>query len=526
MAQPARSIWSPGMRFSRYEIVHRLARGGMADVWLARVSAVEGFRKDVVIKTMRPELARSEHLVRMFVNEATIAARMNHPSVVQVFDFGLLDGNHFIAMEHVAGRSLRRLGRTLRGRQHLLPRRLVLRLVADSARALAYAHALTAPAGDERGGGGPLGLVHGDVSPENIMVSLAGAAKLIDFGTASTRQQRPPPNEPRLGGHRGGTIMGKLRYIGPERLRGHLPDARTDVYALGVVLCEYLTGRHPYREEELRRSLAEGKMPNAAALVPDVPRRLAAIVRKAMAPDPDKRYASADQLADAIMPLLDADLGREPACCEEHELREALQIEDRADDLDGPGPDHDPDPESDDGRAGGDPPQARHWPLRVLTPLPAPSPEWPPASSPPSGHEGERAEDDDGPTLRYAAVSPAREGEGEGERGVSMADTTADPFAAAPLRPATPAEGRLAWLPVRVDPARASAADASFERGLELLGAGRPEDALVCWERAASLIPDRRWYRTNLERLRRQIDTAAAAEPGTWPTQESVEDRR
>jgi eukaryotic-like serine/threonine-protein kinase len=483
MAQPARSIWSPGMRFGRYEIVYRLARGGMADVWLARANAIEGFRKDVVIKTMRSELARSEQLVRMFVNEATIAARMNHPSVVQVFDFGLLDGSYFIAMEHVAGRSLRRLGRTLRGRQHLLPRRLVLRLVADSARALGYAHTLTAPAGDEGGGGGPLGLVHGDVSPENIMVSVAGAAKLIDFGTATTRQQHPPPGEPRPSGRRG-TIMGKLRYIGPERLRGHLPDARTDVYALGVVLCEYLTGRHPYHEEELRRCLAEGKMPSAAALVPGVPRRLAAIVRKAMAPDPDKRYASADRLADALMPLLDADLGDEPARCEEHELREALQIEDRADDLDGPGPGQDPDPQNDNERAG----------------------------------------DDDEPTLRYSAAGP--EPDSEGESGVSIAATTPDPFAAAPLRPATPAEGSLAWLPHRIDPELASAADASFERGLELLGAGRPEDALSCWERAASLIPDRRWYRTNLERLRRRIDDAAAAGPGAWPTEASVEGRR
>jgi eukaryotic-like serine/threonine-protein kinase len=507
MAQPARSIWSAGMRFGRYEIVYRLARGGMADVWRARVNAMEGFRKDVVIKTMRPELAGSERLVRMFVNEATIAARMNHPSVVQVFDAGLLDGIHFIAMEHVAGRSLRRLGRTLRGWQHLLPRRLVLRLVADSARALAYAHGLTAPAGDEGGDGGPLGLVHGDVSPENIMVSLAGAAKLIDFGTASTRQQRPPPDEPRPGGHGGGTIMGKLRYIGPERLRGHLADARTDVYALGVVLCEYLTGRHPYREEELRRCLAEGKMPNAAALVPDVPRRLAAIVRKAMAPDPEKRYASADQLADAIMPFLDADLGDEPARCEEHELREALQIEDRADELDGSAPDHAPDPESDERRAGGDPS------------LPSPD-----AERSEDAHPLEAPAEDAEPTLRYAAAGPARDG--GGERGVSIPDTTADPFAAAPLRPTTPAEGGLAWLAGRVDPERASAADASFERGLELLGAGRPKDALLCWERAASLIPDRRWYRTNLERLRRQIDVAAAAESRTRPTEASVEERR
>jgi serine/threonine protein kinase len=551
MAQSAHSIWSSGMRFSRYEILHRLARGGMADVWLARVIGIEGFRKAVVIKTMRPELTRSPSLVRMFVTEATIAARMSHPSVVHVFDFGLLDGCYFMAMEHVAGRSMRRLGRTLREWRRLLPRRLVLRLVADTARALAYAHAMTGPItrrsdqgdsdGDSEDSSARLGLVHNDVSPENIMVSLAGAAKLIDFGTASTREHAAEGPHAR-------SVMGKLRYIGPERLRGHPADARTDVYALGIVLCEYLTGRHPFREVDLRRCLAQGKMPEPAPLAADLPRRLAAVVRKAMAPDPDKRYGRADDLADALVPFLDADLGPEPDRCADHQLREALRIEDR---------DDSPDDALDGGSVGSDRDGdgQNRWFLRVLTPLPPGFPgndqlidiDGPPSGAVPTkepaqesaqepaqesaqepaqepAQEGPEASAvDDQPTSLYATAPPSMPPPGEravahrdaiatenappGARGEAVAS---DPFAASVRRPAAaPGADGVAWFGGRADPERSSAAAASFERGLDLVGLGLLEEALVCWERAVSLTPERRWYRTNVERLRRRVAMAA-----------------
>ena len=151
----------------------------MAEVWRARVLGVESFQKDIVIKTMRPELADTPDLVRMFINEAEIAARMNHPGMVQVFDFGQYEGRYFIAMEYVPGRSLRQLGRSFRLKQRRLPRKFFLRAMLDVVRALSYGHALTE-------NGAPVGFVHRDVSPENVMVSYAGATKLIDFGAAAT----------------------------------------------------------------------------------------------------------------------------------------------------------------------------------------------------------------------------------------------------------------------------------------------------------------------------------------------------
>src|SRR5450432_2733844 len=177
----AQVAWGPGTQFSRYEIVNRLARGGMAEVWRAVVTGMAGFHREVVIKTMRPELAVSEDLVRMFINEARIAARLNHPGIMQVFDFGQLDSRYFIAMEFVPGRTLRQLARALRQTGRTLPRRFVVRLLMETARALGYGHALME-------GGRSLGFAHRDVSPENIMVSIEGSAKLIDFGAAVTRE--------------------------------------------------------------------------------------------------------------------------------------------------------------------------------------------------------------------------------------------------------------------------------------------------------------------------------------------------
>ena len=159
--------WKAGSHFSRYEILGRLSAGGMAEVWRARVLGVESFQKDIVIKTMRPELADTPDLVRMFINEAEIAARMNHPGMVQVFDFGQYEGRYFIAMEYVPGRSLRQLGRSFRLKQRRLPRAFFLRTMLDVVRALSYGHGLTE-------NGVPLGFVHRDVSPENVMISVRG----------------------------------------------------------------------------------------------------------------------------------------------------------------------------------------------------------------------------------------------------------------------------------------------------------------------------------------------------------------
>ena len=298
--------WKAGSRFSRYEIQGRLSAGGMAEVWRARVLGVEGFQKEIVIKTMRPELADSPDLVRMFINEAEIAARMNHPGMVQVFDFGQFDGRYFIAMEYVPGRSLRQLGRSLRLKQRRLPRAFVLRTILDVVRALGYGHGLMEK-------GELVGFVHRDVSPENVMVSHAGATKLIDFGAAAT-SARPPPSS---------SVVGKLRYLSPERLRGNVGDARSDIYSVGVMLYEYLTGVSPFDGQDMVKKIIEGQAPDIASKV-NVPLTVARVVRRAMAADLRKRYGGADRLADELLALLAGDLGHDPYGASESDVLELL----------------------------------------------------------------------------------------------------------------------------------------------------------------------------------------------------------
>jgi serine/threonine-protein kinase len=282
----------------------------MAEVWRAMVSGMAGFHREVVIKTMRPELAVSEDLVRMFINEARIAARLNHPGIMQVFDFGQLDARYFIAMEFVPGRTLRQLARALRQTGRTLPRRFVVRLLMETARALGYGHALME-------GGRPLGFAHRDVSPENIMVSTEGSAKLIDFGAAVTRELPPPMN----------TFVGKYRYLPPERLEGAIGDSRADVYSLGIVAYEYLTGRRPYDGPQIKKAILRGDAPDPCRVVPSLPRRLGGLIVKATALDPRERFADGAELANELALLVDRDLGDLETAATEAQVFEVLRAD-------------------------------------------------------------------------------------------------------------------------------------------------------------------------------------------------------
>src|SRR5688500_15460331 len=262
----AQAAWAPGTHFSRYELVGRLARGGMAEVWRAAMPGVDGVDRELAIKTMRPERAVLSDLVQMFINEATIAARLDHPGIIQVFDFGQLDQRYFMAMEYVPGCSLRQLAQAIRLQGKRLPRAYLLRRVVEISRALGYAHAL---ADDQR----PLAFAHRDVSPENIMISFTGTAKLIDFGAAPTRACPPPT----------WTSPAKQCHLSPERLRGENGDARTDVYSLGVVLYEYLTDRPPYNTgPDMQRRIAQGDAVDPCRIQPTLPSRLGQLIQRTM----------------------------------------------------------------------------------------------------------------------------------------------------------------------------------------------------------------------------------------------------
>ncbi|QSQ19507.1 protein kinase [Pyxidicoccus parkwayensis] len=266
------------MHIGRYQLARKLAAGGMAEVFLAKAEGPGGFEKTLVLKRILPHLAEDPSFVEMFLDEAKLAARLEHPNIVQVFDFGQVDGAWFLAMEYIDGPTVRRFVR--RGVEQPLPPALCAKLVALAAEGLAYAHDSRDPATGES-----LGLIHRDVSPANILVSLQGAVKVVDFGIAKAAGQ----------GHRtqAGVLKGKLAYMPPEQLQLKPLDRRVDIYALGMVLYELLTGRRPFQASSqaavVQAVLSEPFTP-ASQWRPDLPPALLKVLDRALAKDRDKRY--------------------------------------------------------------------------------------------------------------------------------------------------------------------------------------------------------------------------------------------
>jgi serine/threonine-protein kinase len=292
-------------RVGRYQILRHLAKGGMAEVFLARAEGPAGFSKDLVLKRILPERTRDRVFVEMFLNEARLAARLNHPHVVQIFELGEEGGTYHLAMEWVDSTHLRGLLKAARARGQTLPLAAVLRIVSQAAEGLAYAHELR---GDD---GQPLGLVHRDVSPENILLSRQGAVKVADFGIAKAADS---PHTTQVG-----MVKGKVRYMAPEHLRGEPLDARADLYSLGLVLFEALTGVKPFSasdEGQLRES--ERRPPPLSQLRPEAPPELQRILDRALAPKREARYPSCRALQAELEQVLAsrgaqmsaADLGR------------------------------------------------------------------------------------------------------------------------------------------------------------------------------------------------------------------------
>jgi serine/threonine-protein kinase len=288
-----------GTKVGRYSLLTRLASGGMANVWLARVDGVGGFQKTVVVKTILPHLADDPEFVRMFIDEALLASRIQHPNVVNIFDLGESHGSYFIAMEYIAGRTLRHIQREVKRTHRAPPPWFVLRIVASACDGLHHAHTMV---GDD---GKPMPIVHRDVSPENIMVSFAGDTKVLDFGIAKASNMASKT--------RAGVLKGKHAYMAPEQIEGAIegraPHPRIDVYSAGVVLYELLTGRRPFRganELALLRQILDTVPEPPHATCPWVPEDLSALVTKAMARDPSERFQSALELRDAIETYLQA----------------------------------------------------------------------------------------------------------------------------------------------------------------------------------------------------------------------------
>jgi len=279
-------------QLSRYEVLGRLATGGMAEVWLARTRGVAGFQKLVVLKTILPSLANIPQFVSMFVAEAQLAAMLTHPNCIQIFDLGQEEGWLYIAMEFLEGFSLARLMNRAKQRGVALDDRVLARILMDAATGLDYAHRFTDRDGTH------LKLVHRDVSPDNLLIGFSGQVKVVDFGIAKAAT----PAVMSIGTV-AGTVKGKHGYIAPEYLAGKPIDARADLFALGVVLFRALTGKRPFRgdnEAELSMAVLRDPPLDPFSVKPDVNPGLAAVALKALQKDPAQRFESARAMRQAI----------------------------------------------------------------------------------------------------------------------------------------------------------------------------------------------------------------------------------
>jgi serine/threonine protein kinase len=279
---------APGYRLDRYEMLCPIATGGMAQVWVARLHGKHGFEKLVAIKSILPKYAEDQRFQQMFLDEARIASKIEHTNVAQILDLGEEHHVLFLAMEWVDGESLSKLARAVERRGTRIPTGILARVLADTLGGLHAAHELR---GDD---GALLGVVHRDISPQNILISTKGAAKLIDFGIAKARDRVAEDTN-------AGLLKGKIHYMAPEQANGSDVDRRADLWAIGATLYHLLTGRPPFEGENQLATLhllTSGKPP--APLPPFVPRAVAEVVEKSLSFDADERYATAADMQAAL----------------------------------------------------------------------------------------------------------------------------------------------------------------------------------------------------------------------------------
>ncbi|WP_208721647.1 serine/threonine protein kinase, partial [Corallococcus aberystwythensis] len=280
--------------FGRYELVSWLGRGGMAETWRAQLVGDAGVTKPVLIKKVLPEFANDEAFTSMFISEARISATLSHGNVAQVFDFGRVDSEYFLAMEFVDGQPLHRvLKRAVRSELGGLPIPVAVFVAMEMCRGLHYAHTRTDSSGRA------LGIVHRDISPDNVLIGYEGQVKIVDFGIAKAQLLRGFKTAP-------GVVKGKYLYFSPEQARGEEVDARTDVWATGVVLYELLCGKLPVEgpPQVVMMRVASGEVPSPSVLRPDLPEALSRIVRKALHPERDQRFESSHAFAEALAGFL------------------------------------------------------------------------------------------------------------------------------------------------------------------------------------------------------------------------------
>jgi eukaryotic-like serine/threonine-protein kinase len=289
-APPPTTALAPGDRLDRYELLCVLAQGGMGTVWLARLTGKHGFERLIALKTILPTYGHDRQFSDMFLDEARIAAQVDHENVARILEIGEDRGVLYHAMELVDGESLRKLYRDVRAVGAPFPLGVALRIAADVCAGLHAVHEL-------RGGDGALlEVVHRDVSPQNILLSLRGTVKLIDFGVAKARERRTEETT-------AGTLKGKIEYMAPEQAMGAHVDRRADVYAVGAVLYELLTGEPLRNTEDGRQLVALHELITGAPFKPlpqSIPLPVRAVVERALCRDPDLRQPTTDDMRRAL----------------------------------------------------------------------------------------------------------------------------------------------------------------------------------------------------------------------------------
>jgi len=291
-SQPAVPDYPPLAHFGRFEILGRLARGGMAEIYLARERDDEGEVRHLVVKRVLPEMEDNPDLLRMFLVEGQTAVRLYHQNVCHVYECGEIDGATFMALEWVWGPQLQEVIERMAARDACTPWPVAVEIVAQVAGALHYVHQAKGV------GGRSLNIVHRDVSPHNVMMSWGGGVKLLDFGIAKTSGDATAA---------GGAAVGKYGYMSPEQAQSRAVDRRSDIFALGIVLFEALTGKPLYDRPTLFDTLGaivREPVPSLRAERPELPEALEHVIQRALAKDPAHRFQSAGEFRASLKQIL------------------------------------------------------------------------------------------------------------------------------------------------------------------------------------------------------------------------------
>lgn len=299
----------------RYALYSQIAAGGMAAVHLGRMFGQAGFSRTVAIKRLHPHLAQDPEFVSMLIDEARLAARVRHPNVVATLDVVAQEHELLVVMEYVHGESLARILRTLREKQQRVPPPIAVSIACNVLQGLHAAHEAT----NERGE--PLGIIHRDVSPQNVMMGSDGVARVVDFGVAKAAG--------RLQETREGQLKGKIRYMSPEMIKRQPVGRGADVYAASVVLWEALVGRRLFEGDNdlnIAQVIIEGAKDPPGAFVPELPLELNAVVMRGLDPNPEQRYSTALEMAEALEDALTPATPRRVARWIEEVAQEALRM--------------------------------------------------------------------------------------------------------------------------------------------------------------------------------------------------------